>query len=59
MRRARKAMAAVVIAAAAFAAVGAVPSALAAPAAHPAAHRASAVAFRPGSGHLVVDWNRS
>ena len=36
MRRARKAMAAVVIAAAAFAAVGAVPSALAAPAAHPA-----------------------
>jgi membrane-associated phospholipid phosphatase len=58
MRRTRKAMAAVVTAAAAFAAVGAVPSALAAPAARPAAHRASAVAFRPGSGRLVVDWNR-
>jgi membrane-associated phospholipid phosphatase len=58
MRRARKAMAAVVTAAAAFAAVGAVPSALAAPAARPAAHRTSAVAFRPGSGQLVVDWNR-
>jgi membrane-associated phospholipid phosphatase len=58
MRRKRKAMAAVVIAAAAFAAAGAVPSALAAPAARPAAHRASAVAFRPGSGQLVLDWNR-
>ena len=58
MRRTREAMAAVVTAAAAFAAVGAVPSALAAPAARPAAHRASAVAFRPGSGQLVVDWNR-
>jgi membrane-associated phospholipid phosphatase len=58
MRTARKAMAAVVTAAAAFAALGAVPSALAAPATRPAAHRASAVAFRPGSGQLVVDWNR-
>ena len=58
MRTARKAMAAVVTAAAAFAAVGAVPSALAAPATRPADHRASAVAFRPGSGQLVVDWNR-
>ena len=58
MRRKRKAMAAVVIAAAAFAAAGAVPSALAAPAIRPTAHRASPVAFRPGSGQLVVDWNR-
>src|SRR5690349_19847993 len=58
MRTARKAMAAVVTAAAAFAAVGTVPSALAAPAARPAAHRTSAVAFRSGSGQLVVDWNR-
>ena len=58
MRTARKAMAAVVTAAAAFAAVGAAPSALAAPATRPVAHRASAVAFRPGSGQLVVDWNR-
>ena len=61
MRRTRKAIAAVVAAAAAAvaAAAVAVPPALAAPAAHPAAHRASAVAFRPGSGHLVDDWNRS
>ena len=58
MRRTRKAIAAVVTAAAAVAAASVVPSALAAPAAHPAAHRASAVAFRPGSGQLVVDWNR-
>jgi membrane-associated phospholipid phosphatase len=57
MRTTRKAMAAVVTAAAAFAAVGAVPSALAAPA-PPAVHRASAVAFKPGSGQLVIDWNR-
>ena len=55
MRRIRKAVAAVVAAAAAaVAAAVAVPPALAAP----AVHRASAVAFRPGSGHLVVDWNR-
>src|SRR6185295_5196072 len=55
MRRIRKAVAAVVTAAAAaVAAAVAVPPALAAP----AVHRASAVAFRPGSGHLVVDWNR-
>ena len=53
------AVAAVVTAAAGgVAAAVAVPPALAAPAVHPAAHRASAVAFRPGSGHLVVDWNR-
>src|ERR1700749_3743387 len=58
MRRARKARAAVLPPAAAFPPVGAVPSALAAPAARPAAHRTSAVAFRPGSGQLVVDWNR-
>jgi membrane-associated phospholipid phosphatase len=58
MRRTRKAMAAVVTAAAAFAAAGAVPSALAAPAARAAVHRASPIAFRPGSGQLVVDWNR-
>jgi hypothetical protein len=59
MRRTRKAVAAVVTAAAAVAAAAvAVPPALAAPAAHPAANRASAVAFRPGSGQLVVDWNR-
>jgi membrane-associated phospholipid phosphatase len=59
MRRTRKAVAAVVTAAAAVAiAAAAAPSALAAPAAHPAAHRAGAVAFRPGSGQLVVDWNR-
>ena len=59
MRRTRKAVAAVVTAAAAVAiAAGAAPSALAAPAARPAAHRAGAVAFRPGSGQLVVDWNR-
>ena len=59
MRRTRKAVAAVVTAAAAaMAAAVAVPPALAAPPARPAAHRASAVAFRPGSGHLVVDWNR-
>jgi membrane-associated phospholipid phosphatase len=58
MRGTRKALAAVVTAAAAVAAASAVPSALAAPAAPAAAHRASAVAFRPGSGQLVVDWNR-
>ena len=58
MRTARKAMAAVVTAAAAFAVAGTVPSALAAPAIRPTAHRASPVAFRPGSGQLVVDWNR-
>jgi membrane-associated phospholipid phosphatase len=58
MRTTRKAMAAVVAAAAAFAVAGAAPSALAAQAARPAVHPASAVAFRPGSGQLVVDWNR-
>jgi membrane-associated phospholipid phosphatase len=58
MRRTRKAIAAVVTAAAAVAAAGAVSPALAAPAARQAAHRASAVAFRPGSGQLVVNWNR-
>ncbi|HYY18405.1 MAG TPA: vanadium-dependent haloperoxidase [Streptosporangiaceae bacterium] len=58
MRTTRKAMAAMVAAAAAFAAAGAASPALAAQAARPAAQRASAVAFRPGSGQLVVDWNR-
>ncbi|HEV3292790.1 MAG TPA: haloperoxidase, partial [Streptosporangiaceae bacterium] len=58
MRTARKAMAAVVTAAAAFAVAGTVPPALAAPAIRPTAHRASPVAFRPGSGQPVVDWNR-
>src|SRR5690348_10945082 len=56
MRRTRKAIAAVVTAAAAVAATAGF--ATAAPAARPAAHRVSAVAFRPGSGQLVVDWNR-
>jgi hypothetical protein len=54
MRRTRKAIAAVVTAAAAVAAAGAAPSALAAQ----AAHQPATVAFTPGSGQLVVDWNR-
>jgi hypothetical protein len=55
MRRTRKALAAVVTAAAA---AGTATAALAAPAAGPVAHQRPAVAFTPGSGQLVVDWNR-
>jgi len=59
MRSTRKAVAAMLTAAAAVAATaGFATAALAAPAARPVARDQSAVAFRPGSGQLVVDWNR-
>jgi membrane-associated phospholipid phosphatase len=58
MRRTRRAFAAVVAAAALAAGAGIATSALAAPAARPATGHQSAVAFRPGSGQLVVDWNQ-
>jgi membrane-associated phospholipid phosphatase len=59
MRRTRKALAALVTAAAAAATgAGIATAALAAPAGHPAARLQSTVASRPGSGQLVVDWNQ-
>jgi membrane-associated phospholipid phosphatase len=58
MRRKRRALA-VVVTAAAVAAAGLTTTALASSsAARPAPARQSAVAFRPGSGQLVVDWNQ-
>ena len=56
MRRTRFARATVVTAVVAAAAAG-TTTALAAPAARPVAQQ-SAIALRPGSGQLVVDWNR-
>ena len=58
MRRTKRALA-VVITAAVVAAAGLTTTAQASPsAARPAAGRKSAIAFRPGSGQLVVDWNK-
>ena len=59
MRRTRRALTAVVTAAA-VAAAGLTATALASssPAARSATGRQSTVALRPGSGQLVVDWNR-
>ena len=59
MRRKRRALA-VVVTAAAVAAAGLTTTALASSssAAGSATGRQSAVAFRPGSGRLVVDWNQ-
>jgi membrane-associated phospholipid phosphatase len=57
MLRKRRALA-VVVTAAAVAAAGLTTTALASSAARPATGRQSAVALRPGSGQLVVDWNQ-
>src|SRR5690349_3347168 len=58
MRRTRWALATAVTAAVVAAAAAGTTTALAAPAARAVAHRQSAIALRPGSGQLVVDWNR-
>jgi membrane-associated phospholipid phosphatase len=57
MRRTRLALATAVTAAVVAPAAAGNATALAAPAARPAAHQ-SEIAFRAGSGQLVVDWNR-
>ena len=58
MRRKRRALA-VVVTAAAVAAAGLTTTALASSSAtRPATGRQSAIALRPGSGQLVVDWNK-
>jgi membrane-associated phospholipid phosphatase len=58
MRRTRRALAVVVTAAAVTAAGLATTAQASSSAARPATGRQSAVAFRPGSGQLVVDWNQ-
>ena len=57
MRRTRLALATAVTAALVAPAAAGTSTALAAPAASPVAHQ-SQIAFRAGSGQLVVDWNR-